>query len=169
MVRDELPLELNPIAERDGWFRTELFDWTDAEALVLQIQDNYPLGDSQLICGLLEEMEGHAIFLIENISAIEIAREFETGSHNAWPEPETDQVCSDLRRVFEVAPFRPFFADAAGYKCRFNSPLTRAQAKAIEKIITVGLEAYDPGEDFENPDWLTEIVISENGLRLWWD
>ena len=77
-------------------------------------------------------------------------------------------MCDELTRIFKVAPFRPYFADAAGYKAKFLDRLTAKQAQTIEGILTVGLESYIsewPG----NGSIMAETLIKEDGLRLLWD
>jgi hypothetical protein len=137
------------------------------ETHVVQLQDTYDLGQWQLVCGLLDDDENHAIYAIDGISAVEVARQFGTGSHNNWPEA-VDEVCEELSRVFEIAPFRPYFADAAGYKCRFTPPISRTQAEMVGQLVTQGLEAY-VSEGLGEDRLFVETLISENGLRLWWD
>jgi len=85
------------------------------EARVLELQDRHPLGGWQLVGGALSDDEGTAIYLIDGISAVDVARAFGTGSHQV---DQTQRVCDELARVYEVAPFRPYYADAAGYNLR---------------------------------------------------
>jgi hypothetical protein len=68
--------------------------------------------------------------------------------------------------VYEIAPFRPYFIDPAGYKCRFVPTVSRQQAGAIEDILSVGFEGYAQ-DDIDGP--LADVIVAENGLRLWWD
>ena len=122
----------------------------------------------QLICGSTDKDDGHAIYAIEGITPVEAARAFGTGSHNAWPVPETERVCDELSRVFEIVPFRPYFVDAAGYKCRFARQIKPEEAAAAEQILTAGVEGYLSRWSGEG-SLLADAVIAENELRLWWD
>jgi hypothetical protein len=163
---DDLRLDLHPVPERAGWYRTAAGRWEALQARVLEVQNRRPLGRWQLVCGLLgDDEDGHAIYAIDGISPVDVARGFATGSHNA---SETDRVCEQLARVFEVAPFRPYFADAAGYKCRFERPISREQGAAVEQILTVGLEGYHSEWSGVGP-LVADAVVAENGLRLWCD
>jgi hypothetical protein len=171
---DALPLDLRPVPARPGWFRTAPGNWETQEALVLHLQDRHPLGGWQLVCGQLSDDShepaidvSHSIYAIDGLSPIDLARAFATGSHNLMA-PVTDQVCDELARVFAVAPFRPSFVDAAGYKCRFDRPISRAQARQIEEILTEGLEGYLADYSGEGP-LLVDALLAENALRLWWD
>src|SRR5262245_5438466 len=136
----DLPLQLRPVPARNGWYRTSMADWEALEARVLALQDSARLGAWQLVCGLLDDENGHRIFVIDGVHPVELARQFATGSHNA--SCETEEVCQELAKVYEIAPFRPYFIDPAGYKCRFVPTISRQQADAIEEFITVGMEPY---------------------------
>ena len=108
----KLPLDLQPVSGRSGWYKTPVGEWDELEARVLKLQDAHKLGNWQLICGMLrDDNTGHSIYLIDGICPIELAREFATGSHNAgWPEAEEEEieeVCRELACVFKIAPFRP--------------------------------------------------------------
>lgn len=158
---NQLALDLQAVPGRVNWYRTETGDWSVLESRVLELQDEHSLGAWQLFCGALD-YDGHSIYAIEGASPIELARAFQTGSHNAW---DTDQVADELTRVFGIAPFRPYFIDIAGYKCRFDPPLSRTQAELIEQVLTVGMETYCDVDDLS----MVSILLSENALRLWWD
>jgi hypothetical protein len=161
------PREFQAVEGRPGWHKTSTDDWPKLEARVWELHEQFP-APIQVVCGFLPGDDGHAIYLIEDGSAIEVAREFETGSHNAFAGVETEQVCDELSCVLKVAPFRPYFADAAGYKAKFLDRLTARQAQAIERILTVGLEGYLSEWSGDGPI-MAETLVEENGLRLWWD
>src|SRR5438477_9899250 len=100
----KLPSDFQPVDGRPGWHKTPTDDWQTVEARALKLhgQISAPV---QVVCGFLEGDDGHAIYLVEDASAIDLAKEFETGSHNAFAGPETEQVCDELSRLFKVAPF----------------------------------------------------------------
>jgi len=154
------PLRLRPVPGRDGWYRTRIGDWEELEARVLALQDSTQFGTWQVICGLLDHENGHRIFVIDAVHPVELARQFGTGSHNAW---DTEQVCNELAKVYDIAPFRPYFIDPAGYKCRFVPAISRQQANAIEEFITVGMEPYGDVES------LAGTLVANIELRMWWD
>jgi hypothetical protein len=106
--------ELHPVNGRPGWYRTKSDNWRILEARAIELQPKLPK-NVQLFCGLLGNQGGHAIYVIEDQSAIEIARQFDVGAHNAFHGPGAAKVCDQLQRIFEIAPFRPYFVDAAGY------------------------------------------------------
>ncbi|MCZ7647195.1 MAG: hypothetical protein M5U26_18390 [Planctomycetota bacterium] len=164
----ELKLEFRPVPGLPGWHQTLIGDWQKLEARVLQLQDRNKLNGWQLVCGLREDDDGHAIYAIEGMHAVELARAFGTGTHNCWHAPETDQACAELNRIYKILPFRPYFVDAAGYKCRFERRISKKQAAQVEQILTVGLEGYYGEWSGEGPV-LANTVIVDNGLRLWWD
>jgi hypothetical protein len=161
-----LPWNFGPAGDRPGWFKMLVSGWLDLESSALQLQEQLPL-PIQVVCGCLGDDDGHAIYLIENASPVDLAREFETGSHNKGDDMK--KVCDELAQVFDVAPFRPYFVDAAGYKAKFLSPITRERASLIESILTVGLEGYDESDSSGNGSAIAESLIAENGFRLWWD
>lgn len=140
----------------------------ELEARVLALQDANDLNAWQLVCGYIGGENGHRIFAIEGTHPVDLAREFRTGSHNLWSNPQTERVCAQLAMIFELAPFRPYFVDDAGYKSRFIQPISRQQADAIEHILTVGLEGYVSEWTGYGPI-VADAVLAENGLRLWWD
>ena len=162
-----IPIDFEPVDGRPGWYKTPTDDWQTLQARALKLHGQFS-ASVQLVCGLLEGDDGHAIYLVENASAIDLARDFETGSHNAFAGPETEQVCDELSRIFKVASFRPYFVDAAGYKAKFLDRLTTRQSQMIEGILTVGLEGYVSEWSGDGPI-LAETLVKENGLRLWWD
>jgi hypothetical protein len=162
-----LPLELDPVEDRPGWYRTAPSTYAELERQAIQLQVNLP-DHLQLFCGMLGYDIGHAIYVIENISSIEIAREFQVGSHNAFGPSIQAKVCNELTRVFEIANFRPYFIDAAGYKARFLKQITENQAASIEEILTQGLEGYASEWSGDGP-LLANTVLEENQIRLWWD
>jgi len=162
-----LPLELLPVPGRDRWYQTPIGEGKQLQALVLQLQDSNQLAAWQIVCGM-HGYDGHRIFAISGVSAVKLAREFCTGSHQVYTTPESEKVCEQLAKVYEVAPFRPYFVDCAGYKCRFIQPISRPQSLAVEKILTVGLEGYVSEWSGHGPI-LADAVLAENGLRLWWD
>jgi hypothetical protein len=160
-----VPPQFEPMRERPGWYRSPP---RDAEALMttaIALQELFP-PPVQLVVGGLDEEHAHRIYLAENASAADIARAFRTGTHDGYEL--TEQVCDELMRVFAVAPFRPFYADPAGYKATFTHPLSRDEALAIEEIMTVGLDYYisEAGIDTFVADLL---MRDENFLFLWWD
>jgi hypothetical protein len=163
----EIPSEFEPIDGRPGWYKTASDDWQTLEARVLDLHGQLPTS-VQVVCGLLDRDEGHAIYLIEDATPIDVAREFGTGTHNAFTGGEAEQVCDELSRVFKIAPFRPYFVDAAGYKAKFVGELTAKQAESIEGILTVGLEGYVSEWSGDGPI-MADTLLKENGLRLWWD
>ena len=167
--KPDLPLDLLPVPGLDGWYRTAIGrNYSETAARVLALQGAPRLDEWQIVCGCKGDDAGHSIYVIHGFSPIELAREFRTGSHNAWPKAETDKVCEQLGSVFEIAPFQPYFIDAAGFKCRFIQPISSQQADAIERILTVGLEGYVSEWSGQGPI-VADTVVAENGLRLWWD
>jgi len=166
----KLPPEFQFIKGRTGWHRSPTGDWEQLEERALELQNQIPL-PVQIFCGHRGDDAGPAIYLIEDVSPIELAKEFETGSHNALDKFETKRVCDELARIFKIAPFRPYFMDAAGYKAKFLEPLTLETAQSIVGILTVGLEGYASewtGEESEMSE-MVETLMRENQIRLWWD
>jgi hypothetical protein len=162
-----IPSDFKPVPGRQGWYRSSRGDWRKLEVRARELQTQFDL-PVQVFCGLLESDDGHCLYLIEDASVADIARVFETGSHNAFPRPQTERVCDELSRVYEIAPFRPYFVDAAGYKATFLQPITQDQAKQVESVLTVGLEGY-VSEWSGNGPLMVDTLVKENGLRLWWD
>jgi hypothetical protein len=163
-----LPIDFQPVLDRPGWHTTAAAHWEAQECRELQLHESFPL-PLQIVCGYIDGDSAHCIYAIENTSAVELAREFETGSHNPpFFRSQVTQVVVQLSRVFELAPFRPYFIDPAGYKAKFINPITARLANAIEDILTVGLESYASEYSGDGP-LMADTLISENGLRLWWD
>lgn len=164
----DFPKDLAPVAGRPGWRKGDVGDWLEIERRVLLLQEKV-LEPTQVVCGALDRDDGHAIYVIEGISPVELAREFATGSHDAWPGSDTAIVCDELTRIFRVAPFRTYFVDAAGYKARFKSQITVEQAAEIERIVSVGLEGYSSDWTIEDGPNIAKVILAENQIRLWWD
>jgi hypothetical protein len=163
----KVPIEFKPIGGRSGWHRTSTDDPQTLEARALELHGQFET-PVQIVCGSLESDDGYVLYLIENASATELAREFATGSHNDFEGSQPKRVYDELSRVFKIAPFRPYFIDDAGYKAKFLDPLTQEQAHAIESVLTVGLEGYVSEWSGDGP-LMVDTLLKENGLRLWWD
>jgi hypothetical protein len=172
-----VPPNFAPMPDRPGWHRLAGGDYRELEAQALALQRKIP-EPAHVICGMLNDYDTPSIYLIEGRSAVEIAKDFGTGSHQTFLPPETEQVCEVLARIFNTAAFRPYFADPAGYKAHFRSQITRRQAVEIEQILLaacVGMEGYETGLDGEEVEYsdegpiLAPMIESENGIRLWWD
>lgn len=161
----QLPKGFEPVEGRPGWNKSAIDDWETLEKCALTLHEQFPVS-VQVVCGLLGRDMGHSIYVIENVSPLELVREFETGSHNSSDDP--DDVYDELSRVFKVAPFRPYFVDSAGYKARFLKRLTIEQAREIDQILTVGMEGY-MCEWTGDEDCIPATLVKENLLRLWWD
>src|SRR4051812_30595910 len=110
----------------EGWFPR---DYVSHEA-VYGDPPRSPNAGRILMFGLMEGDEGHRIYDIPvHASFGGIARAFRVGSHGAqsygYDEDDTVEMIARKLDVIEgIAPGRVTFADAAGFKVRFTTPIS---------------------------------------------
>lgn len=165
----QIPKEFSPIEERDGWYVSPTADYLALEQYVFQLQNTIAL-PVQVICGRMADDPGHRLYLIEDIEPAEVIEQFETGMHGlySYGQDDSEQCYEEMEAVYKIAAYRPYFADAAGFKARFLETLSAAQALRIEDVLTVGLEGYQSEWSGQGPV-VADTLMKENQIRLWWD
>jgi hypothetical protein len=138
-----------------------------------------PSAGKNWIFGLIEGDEHHRIYEIPSSESFgTIARAFRVGSHGAlncgYDEDDTVEMVARKLDVIEgIAPGRVIFADAAGFKVRFLSPISSEDYPLIEalfpenEMMQAGLESYVSEWSGEGHP-LAQLRGSDL-LHLWWD
>lgn len=177
-------LEFQSFRDRDGWFvctdrRCERADGLALGDLAKELTDQAAVAGYQLFCGLLDDDQpDHQLFAIAGADACKLIRVFRVGSHNqgsrAVEDATVEAVFEEMRRIFEVRPFRPYFIDAAGYHCRFVGPLSREEAARIGELFHGNGEEWYASNWYEDtlegfPEYVIAELLRENELHLWWD
>ena len=165
----QIPDNFSPLEDREGWYVSPTADYRALEQYVLELQNTIAL-PVQVLCGHMAEDRGHRLYLIEDIEPAELIEQFECGSHNlsSIGHDDSEQCYEEMEAVHQIAPYRPYFADGAGFKARFLESISQEKALQIEDILTVGLEGYQSDWSGEGPV-LAETLVKENQVRLWWD
>jgi hypothetical protein len=116
-----------------------------------------------LFVGLHGDDRAYRLFLLP-VGSLDVVRLFRVGVHNA-PKDAWMKVDETLRRIHAVAPFSVYFADEAGYKAAFATPVDKKRAQQCERMIL----RIDPAAmDLDDlPVW--ERIHRRGVLELWWD
>jgi hypothetical protein len=105
------------------------------------------------------------IAYFEPRNSIDVAIWLKVGSHNDGADPE--EVASLLQRTDKEFPLAAYFADDAGYKARFVSPISLEEARIIADRFSSISEGENIAEGFGLP--LAEFIYASQSLQLWWD
>jgi hypothetical protein len=131
------------------------------------------------IVGLAEGDEGHRIYEIPSSASFgAIARAFRVGTHGAqsygYDEDDTVEMVARKLDVIEgIAPGRVIFADPAGFKVRFVSPISAEDYPLIEalfpedEMMQAGLESYI--SEWSGTGHPLSRLCGSDLLHLWWD
>lgn len=131
------------------------------------------------IYGAIEGDERHRIYDIPaHASFGSIARAFRVGSHGAlsygYDEDETVEMVARKLDVIEgIAPGRVTFADVAGIKVRFTTPISDDDYPLIEALYPES-ERMQAGLDSYISEWSGQghplaRLRGSDLLHLWWD
>ena len=132
-----------------------------------------------LIFGLIEGDDGHRIYDIPaHVSFGSIAHAFRVGSHGAQSygydeDDNVEMVARKLDVIEGIAPGRVTFADAAGFKVRFTSPISGEDYPLIEalfpenEMMQAGLESYISA--WSGHGHPLAPLLGSDLLHLWWD
>lgn len=135
-------------------------------------------GRNRLI-GLADTDDAHYIYdLPATASFGAVARAFRVGSHGAMsygydPDETVERVARKLDVIEGIASGRVVFADAAGFKVRFDRPISADDYHLIEalfpedEMMQAGLEAYV--SEWSGEGHPLESLKGSDLLHLWWD
>ena len=149
-----------PHPQRADWFVARMEgDPTELESTALAINDDHKAKGYVAVCGCLPDDEQHRLYLVPDHDPVQVARQFEVGSHG----DEHQQAVEQVVLVHEQNPIVPFFADSAGFKFKFTKPITDEFMHFLDATLHAGMD-----EQMMNDDG--ELNVRETGfVHLWWD
>ncbi len=132
-----------------------------------------------VLVGLLDDDQGHHIYVTPQVSVRKLVEAFHVGEHGAqsygMDAAETiERVATRLEAILTICPFVVTFADSAGLHADFSRKLTESDAARIEDLFPMD-DAMQDGLDGYVSDWegdgplLVPRLLQEQSIHLWWD
>jgi hypothetical protein len=146
----------------DNWLAgsTMGMNYTDAENEARRLQ-SYALEQGWFaICGFDEQEQCYRVFLAPSDDVMAVVRAFGVGSHNStFDNKVSEEAIEQIGEILKVGSVAPFFADSAGFKLRFLTPISD------EAIAT--LQDVEPMMDDEG--LICNYIRDRQEIHLWWD
>ena len=153
-------ITFEPLDDWDGWYIAQIpeLDSSTAEKKALTLQDEASQKAVYCVAGVVDE--GYGLYLVPQRGIKYVIEAFEVGSHAG---AEAESVYDEIREADNKNSLIPYFADEAGIKAKFTSPVTTEILSILnESLYSSDAMADDDGE-------LDSYIRKHNGVHLWWD
>ena len=169
-IEERLGMPLMTMSSPFGWLCSiEKFgsDWEKAELEALKQLELQCDCDALIFAGMVMIDGVLRLYVVPNAHPLDVLVPCEVGAPRNGRTAEDKERChAELRRVYDIIPFRPYGVGPAEYKCVFNRDVSNLEASQIDDILTEGLEGY--ASEMEDSWDLAQRILLDNGLKLWW-
>jgi hypothetical protein len=104
------------------------------------------------------------IAYFEPSNALDLVEWLKVGTHGG---ADAKEVRGMLEMVSRISPLATYFADEAGYRARFASPVSADDARVIAGHIDEMSEGGSLSEQFDLT--LPDYIFASQEIQLWWD
>ncbi len=104
------------------------------------------------------------IAYFEPLNALDLVVWLRVGSHVG---ASAEKVRDKLELVDRISPLAAYFADEAGYRARFTTPVSEGDARVIAGYIEEFSDCGNLAEQFDLT--LPDYILASQEIQLWWD